>query len=125
MEAVRFHLVADLFTADDLDVRIDFAANQLGRAFEVFEVMRLRRELELARGEVVAVDALFANQPLDGIDGRRIGAVATLRALDAQLPAQRRIILRHAGIALAAVAPRRAAAHAARVQHRDARAAAA
>ena len=58
VKAVRLHLAANPVAADQFDVGIDFAPDQLGGLFEMFEVMRLRGELELARSEIVAVDLL-------------------------------------------------------------------
>ena len=125
MKGIGLHFVADLLAIEQIDVGIDFTPDQLGGLRDMFEMMRLRGELELARSEIVAIDVFFADQTLDGIHRRRIRAIAALRALDAELRAQRRIVLRDARIALAAVTPRRAAAHAPGIEHDDARAASA
>src|ERR1700758_4618565 len=106
-KTVRIDFAANPVTRDDLDMGIDLTLDQFGCLFEMLEMVRLRGELQLARREIVAIDLLVADQAFDGIDGGRIRAITTLRPFDAQLRAQRRIVLRDARIALAAVASRR------------------
>ena len=123
VKAVRLDFAANPVAADQFDIGIDFAPDQLGGLFEMFEVMRLRSELQLAGSEIVAVDLLFADQPLDRLDRRRIRAITAARTLGAELRVERHVVLRDARVALPAVAARRAAAHAARIEHRHRRAA--
>src|SRR5471032_3691172 len=102
-KTVRLHFRRDPVAADDLDIGIDFTPDHLCRFLQMLEMMRFRRELQLARCEVIAINLLFADQAFDGIDRGRIRPITTARLLNTKLLDQRGEILRDAGIDLTAV----------------------
>jgi hypothetical protein len=122
-ETIRLNFAANPLAADHFNIGIDFAPDQLGGLFEVFEMMRLRSEFQLARSKIVAIDRFFPDQSLDGLDGRCIRLIAAARTLRAKLCVERHIVLRNARVALPAVASGGAAAEPSRIKHGDHRAA--
>jgi hypothetical protein len=106
---------------DHLDVRIDFAAQQLAGTRQLVVVLRLGGEL--AGAHEIAGDVLLLHHRLDRVDSRSIGLVKGARFLRAETSGQRSEIMSQSAVAMAAVAAGRLADDAARFEHGHGRAA--
>ena len=113
-------LPAGLLGRQQLDLGIDFLADQFTGARQPFVVHRLGGQLELAVALEVAGNPFLLHQRDDALHGTFIRLVIRPRPVGAEAGGERRVILGDAGTAMPTVAPRGFANHPARFQHRHA-----
>jgi len=98
---------AGLLGGQQLDVGIDFLANQIAGPCQALVVHRLGRQFELAVADQVAGDLLLLHQRHHALHRAFVSLVISPRLVSAEAGAEPGVVLGNAGVALAAIAPRR------------------
>ncbi len=101
----RIDFLPRLLGRQQLDLGIDFLADQFTGARQPFVVHRLGGQLELAVALEVASNLLLLHQRHDALHGAFIGLVIRPSLVGAEAGGECRVILGHAGTAMPAVAP--------------------
>ena len=119
---IRADLVAQFGLRHEARVGVHARREQCVAARELVVMLGLRRELQLAGAGEIAIDRLFVDEPFDRVDARVEREIKAVRQFRAETLRQRRIILREAVVAHAAVASRRRLPDGARLADDHARA---